>query len=104
MDQAKASAIADRLVARFSHEVIPSGPPESLYLRPLIHLAKSIAHEELAGEAVSAEAKIVVRATCDNLDRILAERTARVDEPIIGTPEAASLLRAAVAGRGLSPA
>lgn len=104
MDQAKASAASDRLRNRFAHDVMPSGPPESLYFLPLAHRAIAITHEEERAAGASVETKLVARATRDNLQRLIKERTAMVHEPIIGTPEVSKLLRDAVAGQGLLPA
>ena len=102
MDFERANA-ASAALAQTLDELIEPGPPETLYLTPIFRSAIAAAHKALEA-ATDPESKIVARATRDNLERALAERRAIVGEPLASSYEIRDLLRACVAGQGLSPA
>lgn len=96
MDQAKLKAAREYLVRRLEHEVIPSGPPETLYLRPLIRRALAVVWAESEATEATLEIKSVGQTAKAGLEHLLAQRMALVDEPLVNSSELARLLRAAV--------
>lgn len=104
MDQIKIRALREHLARRLESELVPSGPPESLYLRPLISRALAIVHEETeSAKASSPEGKLVGKEANAGLTQLLVQPGwLLVNDPLVSSSELAHLLRTAIGAKTLS--